>query len=202
MGHSHGIQWTDDLIEQGIKEVMQKTKIDTFPSHSLMNEITGSSALSCVISKRGGTRYWADKLGLEVKPCESRFGEEYELECMKTLKHLGYRCEKMPVRYPYDLLAENGIKVEVKCGNIYHGSNGDFYTFNLEKSKPTCDIFVCYCLDGDEVRKIYVIPSRVLNGNTQLSIGKHKSKYDKFLDKWNCFQSYADFYEKMANGGC
>ena len=161
MGYAHGTQWNNELIEKSILDVVEKAKINTFPTKSIIKEVTGSSGLSNAIRRHGGTRYWAEKLGLEIKPCESRFGEEYEFECMKTVKHFGYRCEKTPIRYPYDLLVENNIKVEVKSGNIYHGKQGDFYTFNLEKAKPTCDIFVCYCLEGDKIKKVYVIPSSI-----------------------------------------
>lgn len=197
MGYVHGTQWNADLIEKGIKDVMKKAKINSFPTHSLIKDVTGSYALSNAISKHGGSQYWAEKLGLEIKPCESKFGEEYELECMKTLKHLGYRCEKTPIRYPYDLLVERNIKVEVKCGNLYHGKHGVYYSFNLEKAKPTSDLFVCYCLENDEIKKVYVIPASVLSGITQLSIGRHISKYDPYISKWNYFQKYADFYQSM-----
>lgn len=197
MGYAHGTQWNANLIEKGIKDVVEKAKINYFPTHSVIKEITGSYALSNAIRRHGGTRYWAEKLGFEIKPSESKFGEEYELECMKVLKHFGYRCEKTPVRYPYDLLVENNIKVDVKCSNPYHGKTGDFYTFNLEKSKPTCDIFVCYCLEDDVITRVYIIPASALSGNTQLSIGKYTSKYDPYIDKWNYFQKYADFYQSM-----
>lgn len=197
MGYAHGTQWNADLIEKGIKDVMRKAQINCFPTHSLIKEVTGSYALSNAIRRHGGTRYWAEKLNLEIKSCESKFGEEYELDCQRRLKNYGYRCEKMPVRYPYDLLVENSIKVDVKCGNLYQGKHGTFYTFNLEKAKPTCDLFVCYCLENDEIKKVYVIPSSVLSGTTQLSIGRHISKYDPYIDKWNYFQKYADFYQSM-----
>ena len=199
MGYAHGKKWDDVLIEKTIKEVIKKAKINTFPTHSQIKKITGNEALSCAISKHGGSRYWAEKLGLEMKQSESKFGEEYELECISRLKHYGFRCEKTPVKYPYDILVENAIKVEVKCGNIYHGKNGDFYTFNLEKSKPTCDIFVCFCLEDERTAKVYVIPSSILSGNTQLSIGKHKSKYDNFINRWGLFREYDAFYNKLAD---
>ena len=92
MGYAHGIKWDDDLLENSIVEVMNKAKINTFPTHKQMNEITGSMALSNAISKHGGTRYWAERLGLEMKPSESKMGEEYELKVMEYIKSLGYRC--------------------------------------------------------------------------------------------------------------
>lgn len=197
MGYTHGIEWDDSLIEYAIKDVIKIAKLDNFPTHKQMNEATGSMALSNAVSKHGGTRYWADRLGLDTKPCESKLGEEYEVKCMEHIKHLGYRCEKTPHRHPYDILVENNVKVDVKCGNLYHGASGDFYTFNLEKSMPTCDIFVCYCLQNERVEKVFVIPSTELSGNTQLSIGKVKSKYDLYRDAWGVIRSYDEFFKGL-----
>ena len=199
MGYAHGKKWDDALIENSIIDVMNKAKINTFPTHKIMNGITGSYALSVAVSKHGGTNYWAEKLGLEIKPCESKFGEEYELKCMGYIKDLGYQCKKAPVRYPYDLLVEKNIKTDVKCGKLYKGDNGEYYTFNLEKKMPTCDIFVCYCLEEDEVKKTYIIPASVLSGKTQLAVGKFKSKYDRYSDAWNIFGCFDEFY--MGIGG-
>lgn len=196
MGYAHGFRWDETLIERAIKDVVEKAKIDCFPTHSLIKSVTGNCALTNAISKNGGSGYWAKKLGLEIKKCESRLGEEYELDCQKIVKTFGYKCEKMPIRYPYDLLIEDSIKVEVKCGNLYHGVQGDFYTFNLEKSKPTCDLFVCYCLNKSEVQKVYIIPASILSGKTQLSIGQHFSKYDPYINRWDYIHIYVDFYQK------
>lgn len=197
MGYAHGIRWNEELIENTINDVIDKAKIRTFPTHKQMDEITGSMALTNAVSRHGGTRYWAERLGLDIKPSESKLGEEYELKCMEQIKHFGYRCEKMPVRYPYDLLVENNIKVDVKCGNLYKGAAGEYYTFNLEKKKPTCDIFVCYCIDGNEIKRVMVIPSCELSGKTQLSVGKNKSMYDKYIEGWKYLRLYDEFYSGL-----
>ena len=194
MGNAYGKKWNDKLIENAIWDVVSEGKLTSFPTHKQMDEITGSRALSNAVSKNGGTNHWAEKLGLDTKPCESKFGEEYELKCKEYIEGLGYRCQKAPVRYPYDLLVQKNIKADVKCGKLYKGEAGDYYTFNLEKKMPTCDIFVCYCLDGDEVKKTYVIPANVLSGKTQLSIGKGSSKYDIYLNQWRILDEYSEFY--------
>ena len=92
MGYAHGIKWNDYLIEKGIRDVMKEAKIDCFPTHSLIKRVTGSFALSNAISKNGGSRYWAVKLGIKIKPCESKFGEDFELLCMAYLQELGFKC--------------------------------------------------------------------------------------------------------------
>lgn len=200
MGYSHGKKWNDERLEQEIKEVMQKAKIDSMPTHSIIASVNGNFALSNAIRRHGGTRYWADKLGLEIKSCESAFGYDYECECMNYLiSKFDYECELTKARYPYDILVNNNIKVDVKCGHLYKGKQGSFYTFNLEKSKPTCDIYVCYCLNDEKIVKTYVIPSCVLSGKTQLSVGVNTSKYDKYIDSWGIFPRYNDFYTQIIS---
>lgn len=197
MGYSHGKKWNDAEIEKEIKRVMEKAKIQTMPTRSLMDEITGSMALSSKVSRTGGTKGWAERLGIEIKPCESKLGYEYECKCMNILQEMGYDCELTKVRYPYDIIADNNIKIDVKVGNLYHSNKGNFYTFNLEKKHPTCDLFICFCLNEDNTDKIYVIPSCVLSGKKQLSIGEHKSKYDRYIDSWQYVNIYNCFYEKL-----
>ncbi len=196
MGYANGIKWDDKKICNAIKEVVKIAKIDSMPTQALMKEITGSFALSCAISKRGGSKYWAKKLGLKIKTCESKIGYEFECKCLNLLRHLGYRCEFTSARFPYDLLVENNIKIDVKCSNLYQTKQGNYYTFNLEKKMPTCDIFVCYCIK-DEAQKIYIIPSCVLSGKTQLSIGENHSKYDKYVENWQVVRQYDEFYRSM-----
>ena len=198
MGYSHGIKWTKENIESAIKDVMDKAEIDTMPSRALMYNITGNHGLGNAVAKRGGARYWANKLGIAMKECETELGYLYEMRCIDFLvDKFGYSCEKAQTRYPYDILVNNNIKIDVKCGNLYHGETCNFYTFNLEKAKPTCDIFVCYCVDKKDVKKVYVIPSCILSGKTQLSIGEVKSVYDKFINKWDVIKAYDDFYKEL-----
>ena len=200
MGYSHGNQWTEKNIEIAIKEVMSKAKINTMPTHTVMKEITGNEALSNAVRRHGGSKYFADKLNLEIKQCESKLGFEYECECINYLTNIfGYDCELTKARYPYDILVNDNIKVDVKCGNLYHGTEGNYYTFNLGKSKPTCDVYVCYCVNDDVVQKVYIIPSCVLSGKTQLSVGVEKSKYDKYINAWNIISKYDDFYKSVAS---
>lgn len=198
MGYSHGTNWTDEKIENAIKDVIKIAKINSMPTHTQMDEITGSMALSNAVSKHGGSKYWSEKLGLNTKSCESKLGYEYECECMHELISLGYDVEFTKARYPYDLIANGNIKIDVKCSNLYQGKYGNFYTFNLEKAMPTCDVFVCYCLNENS-RKVYVIPSCVLSGKTQLSIGETRSKYDKYINNWDIIFRYEAFYLEMIS---
>lgn len=188
-------QWTEEKIKEGIFEVMSIAEIDTMPTNNLIIETTKSHCLSMAIQRNGGYSYWANKLGLKMTNCETRFGKSFEEKCIKDLCSFGYQCEQMTTRYPYDILTDF-VKIDVKSGRLYNGTNGGYYTFNLEKSYPTCDIYVVYCVnDCMEIEKTYIIPAIVLQGKTQLSLGKEKSKYDIYIDRWDIIQRYNDFYK-------
>ena len=191
-------KWNDETIENAIYDVMRTAKINTFPTHSLIKSITGDNALTNAISRHGGTRHWAKKLGIEVKSCESLLGYEYECECMSYLtSQFGYNCELTKARYPYDIIVNRNIKVDVKCSHLCKSKAGNFYTFNLGKPNPTCDIFVCYCLNNNNIENIYIIPSCVVSGSTQLAIGYITSKYDRYIDNWTIFALYDDLYNQI-----
>ena len=199
MGYTRGIIWTDEDVVNTINKIIEIHQLDHFPTHSEMDNYTGNSSLSAKVSKSGGTRYWANKMNLPIKQCESELGNDYELLAMELIKlNTGYEsCQTKP-RYPYDLLVNNSIKVDVKVSYPFLASkNGaTSNTFNLEKREPTCDIFILFCLNEEgTLIKTVIIPSNVLFGRTQVGIGK-KSKWDYFIDKWNYISEYGEFFDK------
>ena len=194
MGYSHGRKWDDNAIADSIHEVIRLTGNNTLPTVKRLNEITGNTSLSNAICKHGGFKYWEKRLGLDKRYSETAFGHEYERKCISELIRLGYHCEHTSTRYPYDILINGNIKIDVKTSNLFQGKGGMYYTFNLGKKMPTCDIFVCYCVNRAETVKTYVIPSSVLSGKSQLSIGKEKSQYDKYIDAWDIVSKFDKFY--------
>lgn len=199
MGYTHGKNWTETEIIDRIKEVVNMLELNRFPSNKEINNYYHNTSLTNKISKTGGFYYWANKLGLEIKESESKLGKRFELECLHYLQKMQYFVEKMPTKHPYDLLVNKNIKVDVKVSYLYKNKgNSPFYTFNLEKNCPTCDIYVCYCLNKEKsVEKVYVIPSCFLVGKTQLSVGVENSIYDEFIDKWSYFDKYNLFYKDL-----
>lgn len=200
MAYAHGTKWTESMVIDRLNEVVEEKNLDHFPTHSELIDYYNNNALASKLAKSGGTKYWSNKLGMKQVSCESKFGDKYEEYCMEQLEKLGYECEKMKPRYPYDLTANKHIKIDVKSARLFTSvtnSNSKYYTFNLEKTNPTCDIFICYCLDeNNKLAKIYIIPSVELYGKTQLSLGVYKSKYDKFINRWDIFDFYDSFYKK------
>jgi len=198
MGYTHGTKWTNEKIEEEIQKVMNALNIKRMPSNSEMRMVTGSYALSNKLIKTGGIYHWADKLGLKIKVGETQIGTKYQDYIANKLNDMGFEIEMMSTKHPYDLLVNGNVKIDVKVARPYeHKEIGRFHTFNLEKKYPTCDIYISVALnDNDEIQRIFVIPSKYLK-ITQLSVGK-RSKYNKYINKWDYIKEYDDFYKNIS----
>lgn len=178
--------------------------LDTFPTHSEIENFYGNKALTNKISKSGGTKYWAKKVDLPIKNCESEFGDFYEkYSIADILKNTGLNSYQNKVGYPYDITVNKHIKVDVKASSVAENNKGYKYnTFNLEKEEPTCDIFILYCLnEKDIIHKTLVIPSCKLYNQTQLGTSVYgSSKWDKYINKWDIFNIFNDFYSSILGG--
>ncbi len=198
MGYSHGRDWTKDDTEKDILRIVDTLGLDHFPTHSEMNNFYGNLSLSNRVSKSGGTRYWANELNLSIKNCESELGNDFELFAIKEIaEHTGLTSRQTKPRFPYDLLVDECVKVDVKVSYPFQNNCNVFAnTFNLEKKEPTCDIFILYCLDMDgDISKTIIIPAVVLSGQTQIGVGK-ESKWDKYKDCWR----YIVEFDVFMNG--
>ena len=195
MGYAHGTKWSDALVQQKIEHVMEKLDLTTMPTRSMIVNVTGNQSLVNEITRSGGVIGWAERLGIEHRGIETTMGTRFEKTCMEFIQSkYDFNVEMMKAGYPYDLLVNDNIKIDVKSSRMYQGKH-NMYTFNLEKRFPTCDIFVAYCIDEENrIIRTYVVPSKVLSGITQLSIGISKSKYDIYLDKWDVLLKYDEFY--------
>lgn len=198
MGYTHGTQWNDEKIKQSIIEIVKRLGLDRMPSKSEVEKYCNDTSLSNAISKRWGFYGLAEIMGLEVKQSETKFGKMHEEIVMDKLADIGFKVDRMSVKFPYDLFVNKSIKVDVKVSRLYKGPSGDFYTFNTEKPFATCDIFVLLCLDEeDEIDREYIIPSVFVPKNTQISIGNKNSKYSRFLNRWDYFDIYNNFAKQL-----
>lgn len=192
MGYSHGKKWTFEKVKEEVLKIAGVSGI--MPSFKVMDEITGNKGLSVAVSRYGGYKVVAEKLNLKIKKSETEFGRNFEIICLQEIeKKFALNCEQMTIRYPYDLLVSGAVKVDVKVSKKYKIHNSFYYSFNLEKTAQTCDIFVCYCVDNEEIVKTYIIPAVVLSGKCQLSVGIERSIYDKYLDQWHYITDYVEF---------
>lgn len=198
MGYTHGTRWTDEKIKEDIFNIISVLEINRMPSSVEIERITRDNALTNVIARRGGINKWAKKLGLNQSKCETRIGESGECFVKELLQNKGYIAEKMSVKHPYDLLINKNVKIDVKTSNIFISSKGwSSYSFNLEKSKSTCDIYVFICMEDKKPNKILVIPSKFLH-QTQVCITNNESKYDIYKDKWEYIEQYNEFYKNIV----
>lgn len=192
------IKWTEELIISEIYKVMKALNIERMPSNSEIRKVTGSYALTNKLVKTGGMYFWANKLGLKTKVGETQVGTKYETIIADNLRDKGYKVESMSTRHPYDLLVNGDVKIDIKVARPYeHEAIGRFHTFNLEKKHPTCDIYIPVALsDNGQIQRIFIIPSKFLK-ITQLSVGE-KSKYDKYINRWDYINDYVDFYKNIS----
>lgn len=117
------------------------------------------------------------ELGLPIKDSKTYFGKSQESVAAEMLISRGHSVRHMSQNFPYDLLVDDAVKIDVKASHLYKGTAGDFYTFNIEKQFATCDIYLLFTLsDDNSEREVYIVPSVFVIAQTQLSIGKDTSK--------------------------
>lgn len=198
MGYTKGIRWTDDLIKERVLEVKTALSLDRMPSRSECVHYFHNESLVNAISRRKKWYQLASELGLKVKDSETYFGKSQEANTAEMLVSLGFSVRKMPQNFPYDLLVDDCVKVDVKASHLYHGPNGDFYTFNLDKQFATCDIYILFALGDDCEQRTFVVPSKFVIAQTQISMGVLKSKYHKFENRWDFISSLSDFWSEVG----
>ena len=194
MGCPNRIVWTDDLIKEKILEVKNGLSLDRMPSRSECIQYFHNTSLVNAISRRNKWYQLADELGLKVKDSETYFGKSQEAAAAEILISKGFLVRKMSQNFPYDLLVDDCVKVDVKASHLYHGPNGDFYTFNLEKDYATCDIYILFALSESDESSIFIVPSKFVIAQNQISMGVLQSKYHRFKDRWDYISALSDFW--------
>lgn len=185
------------MIEREIKRVANTLSIDRMPSASEMDMVTGSSSLSNKVSKTGGFYSWASKLNLKVKNSETQTGKGFETVAVKMILDKGYEVKRMTTKYPFDLLVNNNISIDVKVGRRHCIGNSRLYTIGINKKYATCDLYMIFALNEEEkVEKLLIIPGNELKVTT-MNFGKH-SIYDKYIDRWDYIEKYDKFYKQLA----
>lgn len=198
MGYTHGTRWTDERIREGILEVVEAYGLDRMPSASEVKRYDDN--LANAITKRKGWYRLAREMGLPIKESETYFGKCQEEVARQQLVVRGHEVQRMPQNFPYDLLVDDCVKVDVKASRLYCGAEGNFYSYNLEKPYCTCDIYLLYMLNDDRTtRDVLVVPSVHVARHTKISVGETHSKYHKYRDKWGYIDEYSRF---MGAVGC
>jgi len=197
MGYTHGAQWSLEKIKAAVIEVMSAYELDRMPSRKECSNYYHNESLANAISRRMGWYELAAEMGLSIKDSETYFGKSQESIARETLVSFGYEVKQMPQNYPFDLLVNGSIKVDVKVSRLYKGPQGNFYTFNLEKPFCTCDIYLLYTIDEYQNQTPYIIPSKFVATNTQISMGEKRSIYHKYLNRWDYLEIFSAFMESV-----
>jgi len=159
-------------------------------------KLIGRNDLHLKISRTKKYRGWAEHLGLPLKASCTLDGQLCEDYVEKLLIEKGHTVERMSTKYPYDLLVNGTVKIDVKMAAPYILRGSRVHAFGISKESPTCDIYICLAYDEfGELERLLIIPSHFLKIKT-LCIGR-TSKYNEYLDKWEYIDQYTSFYNSV-----
>lgn len=190
--------WTEESIREKLLEVVNALELDRMPSKSEVEQYYQNYCLSNAISKHGGWKRAAESIGLPIKNSETYFGKRHEAIVAEMLASRGFEAERMPTKFPYDLLVDGCAKVDVKASMLYRGENGNFYTYNTEKPYSTCDFYILLEVGDDKViQRTMIVPSAFVVRNRQISVGEKSSKYHAYTDRYDLISQAIDFWNDM-----
>ena len=173
-------------------------KLDYFPTRREMVEYYGDEKLTNKVCKTLGYYGWAKELGMPVKDNDTKTGKMAEKYVYDILSKRGYRVEQMLQNFPYDLLINGKVKVDVKFSHLYRSPNGfGFYSFRLSKKCPTCDFYILVTEDETGDRELYVVPAAKA-AQTQISIGEHASVYHQYMSRYDYLDKLLDLYKALG----
>lgn len=199
MGYTKGIRWSDELIKEKILEVVEARQLGRMPSQRECENYFHNCSLANAVARRKGWYALAAEMDLPIKESETYFGKKHEQIAQEQLAAMGYEVRRMPQNFPYDLLVNDCLKVDVKASKLYRGESGNFYSFNLEKPFCTCDIYILYLLgDDSQIIKTLIVPSKFVPTNTQISVGEFRSKYYGYSERWEYVSVYCEFLDSVS----
>lgn len=195
MGYSHGTIWTRELIARKILETVTALNLESMPTRKQFIRYFGNDKLTAKISKTLGYYGWAKVLNLPIQSNDTRKAKLSEKHAAELLRAHGYSAVQMLQNYPFDIMVNEKVRIDVKFSNLYRGPRGSFYSFALRKKYPTCDIYMLIANADSE--KVYIVPACKCN-QTQIGIGEHTSIYDKYLDRYDIIDQYLKLYNEIA----
>lgn len=199
-----GRKWDDSKCIEKIQEAVDyfKTLQDYFPTTKQIIDFCGDTGLTNYIFKNFGKIYkLAEKNNLPLKDSGYAIGLKGENILESKLKELGYQVNKEPTTCIYDFTVNNYVRVDCKYSTVYHGKNGDFYSFNIEDSHPDCDIFICIFEDEcTKNNRFLVIPHVFVFNQKQISVGIYNSKWFYFENRFDYINRYEQFCKGVLNG--
>lgn len=195
MEHLHRTKWTPNKVVEEVLKVKDALNVDRLPTRSECDLVTNSKSLSNAITHYFGWYGLAEKLGLPLKKSKTTTGKTMESLADDLLRKKGFNVQRMTQNHPFDLLINNCVRIDVKASHIYHGENGDYYTFALGKKFHCCDFFMLSELnDLNEIIRTMIVPATSVMNKSQISVGIVNSKYFKYTDRYDCIEKLIRFY--------
>lgn len=177
--------WTDDKIRDGIMAIVAANGEKRMPTSDEIVAYCGGYGLLSAMRRSGGAIRWGEILGLPTGADSTLLGWRHERYAQQQLQKRGHIVDHYGRNNPYDLLADQAVKIEVKTAHLTGPAGKREYTCRL-RQPHRADIVIVYCLaDGDAVAKTYIIPAHVLHNISQLTVGRYHSKYDNYIDRWD-----------------
>lgn len=187
--------WTEDKVKAEILNVVNALCIDRMPTKVELESVCGDSRITNVISKRGGYKYWANLLNLQMKNSDTKTGWSHEKLAMEILKRKGFLVEKMSTKFAYDLLIDGVVKVDVKGAKPFYNGSSRIHTFNIRKEFQTCDIYLLICIDdNNKLEKTLVVPGHLLQQTTASVTRSHR--LNEYQGRYDLIERYLEFFKQ------
>ncbi len=177
------VVWTEDAIQMGLQE-----HIDNFGRMPSANELheEGQNDLACAISRHGGFRAWAKRLGVKQKGSETHRGQKWERHEAAFFKELGFDVEEQTTKKPFDLLV-NSHRVDVKSAKWSDYGKVRGFIFSGLKRGVDCDFFDLVCVFNGVFFTRFVIPSadarvKTITIGSSTAFGGKTQKWSRFRD--------------------
>lgn len=120
-------------------------------------------------------------------------GSEIENLVSKKLTSLGIENKQMPHLHPFDIMLDNGLKVDVKASFIEQKTSKTqrhtMYGFSVQKNKrgDYCDFFICYIAKTGDY---FIIPNNEVNTVSRIYIAWPTP--ERSWSKWASFHNRFD----------
>lgn len=140
-------QWTDRILADQLQEICGG--IGRFPSAADLRGM-GRGDIASQLSRRGGFRAWAKRLGVPHASSDSDFGWEGEAHCADLLRSKGFRVEaRTSIKCPYDLIIDGVVRVDVKTARRASYGAGSGWYYRIGKHVQ-CDVVALYRHDRSD----------------------------------------------------
>ena len=188
-------RWSDNLVGEALLPL-----VESFGRMPSRNELAaaGHQALAVQVAKRGGFRFWARRLGAEMKDSETFVGRSWEEREAEFFRGLDMTVQRMTARAPFDMLVDwRRVDVKSATWSEYRRGSVSGFVFAGFKRGRDADWFDLVCHDGTDVLHRFLIPRSAVNVETVtisplvLSGGGKWSPYAGALSLLNHWQGLA-----------